>query len=139
MPFRPPTPVKGTIDRVVVGVREVEPAIQFFQSMMGGEIEEHPANALAGTCEMVIRWNGISMGFAETSGAASPLPTFLERFGEGMHHLVYSCVDPDDVLEAARRNDCQVSTVKLAGGAEVPMIGPGNSFGARMLVVEAVS
>jgi LAO/AO transport system kinase len=112
-------PARGPVlDHVGVAVRRLEERIPLYRDLLG--------LGLAGIEEVAgekVRLALLPAGRAriellEAAGADSPIARFLERRGEGIHHL---CFEVEDLEEAVRR--CRAAGLAPAGEAGRPGAG----------------
>lgn len=128
----------GKIDHVGIAVRSIEEARRFYEALglAVAEIEEVPAE---GVRVAMIPCGGTRIELLEPTRDDSPVATFLERRGEGIHHL---CLGSDDVRAddaALRQAGYQVlrpEPTRGAGGSRVQFVHPRSAHGVLVELAE---
>ena len=120
------------IDHLGIAVRSIEEASKFFEDVLGLSCE--------GT-EVVesqkIKTSFYSIGethieLLEATSADSPVAKFLEKNGEGLHHVAYQTDDIEGQLNLAREAGCKLineTPVKGAGGKNIAFLHPKSTLG----------
>ncbi len=83
-------PPIGKLDHIGIAVRSVAEARKFFEDTLGATFVFEAANQAAGYTLATFDLNGLSIELLEPLGANSFLHKFLEKRGEGMHHLTFN-------------------------------------------------
>jgi methylmalonyl-CoA epimerase len=96
-------PPIGKLDHIGIAVRSVAEARKFFEDILGATFVFEAANETAGYKLAVFDLRGLSIELLEPLGANSFLHKFLEKRGEGMHHLTFDVPD------------CKAKTAELKG------------------------
>ena len=86
-------PPIGKLDHIGIAVKSVAEARKFFEDTLGATFVFEAANQAAGYKLAVFDLNGLSIELLEPLGASSFLHKFLEKRGEGMHHLTFNVPD----------------------------------------------
>jgi len=83
----------GELDHIGIAVKSVSEARPFFEDILGARFLFEAENAAAGykLCELDLR--GLTIELLEPLGENSFLHKFLEKRGEGMHHLTFNVPD----------------------------------------------
>lgn len=114
----------GPIDHVGIAVRDLDAACAMYRELLGAELT-HREN---------VAQQGVEVAFLELPGAArieliapldddSPVARFIERRGEGLHHV---CVLVDDItttLASLAEHDVPLVDAAPRDGAEGSLIG----------------
>jgi methylmalonyl-CoA epimerase len=120
------------IDHLGIAVKSIDEASKFFKNVLGLSCE--------GT-EVVesqkIRTSFYSIGethieLLEATSADSPVAKFLEKNGEGLHHVAYQTDDIEGQLNLAREGGCKLineTPVKGAGGKNIAFLHPKSTQG----------
>jgi len=94
------------IDHIAVAVRDVDAGIASYRKILGAELIEKAALSIQGS-QMIGAYLKVGDGLIVLDGAAEPngfIAKFLERRGEGLHHIGIVVDDLDEYvreLEAA--------------------------------------
>ncbi|HZC46939.1 MAG TPA: VOC family protein [Candidatus Acidoferrum sp.] len=83
-------PAIGKLDHIGIAVKSVAEARKFFEGTLGATFVFEAANEAAGYKLAALDLNGLSIELLEPLGANSFLHKFLEKRGEGMHHLTFN-------------------------------------------------
>ena len=94
-------PPIGKLDHIGIAVKSVAEARKFFEGVLGATFVFEAANEAAGYKLAALDLSGLSIELLEPLGANSFLHKFLEKRGEGMHHLTFDVPD------------CKVKTTEL--------------------------
>ena len=87
------------LDHIGIACRDLEASIGFYRSTYGFEVEHREVNEEQGVREAMLRINGTDDGRAtylqllEPTRPDSPVAKFLERNGEGVHHIAFGTGD----------------------------------------------
>ncbi|MBB6120480.1 methylmalonyl-CoA epimerase [Nocardiopsis algeriensis] len=87
------------LDHVGIACRDLDASIEFYRSTYGFEVAHEEVNEEQGVREAMLRVNGTDDGGAtwlqllEPTRPDSPVAKFLERHGEGVHHLAFGTSD----------------------------------------------
>lgn len=86
------TPVKS-LNHVGIAVRSIDAQKAYYETELGARfehIEEVPSQKVR---EAFFRINDIRLELLEPTDPTSPVQTFLEKRGEGLHHLAFTVND----------------------------------------------
>ena len=91
------------LDHTAVAVRSIESVLPFYRDLLGGKIVHESTPAGKGYRFLQLTYpNGAKVEILEPVGEDSFLHPFLEKRGEGVHHLTYIVKDLKEAVEAAR-------------------------------------
>jgi methylmalonyl-CoA/ethylmalonyl-CoA epimerase len=130
--------VIGKIAHVGIAVRSIAEARKFWEALglRVSEIEEVPGE---GVRVAMIPCGESRIELLEPTGEGSPVAAFLERRGEGIHHL---CLGSDDVaaddaaLRAAGFQVVRPEPTPGAGGSRVQFVHPRSAHGVLVELAE---
>lgn len=94
-----PFPGPTRLDHVGIACRDLDASIEFYRAAYGFEVEHEEVNEEQGVREAMIRTNGTDDGGAtylqllEPTRPDSPVAKFLDRNGEGVHHVAFGTPD----------------------------------------------
>ena len=86
-------PPIGKLDHIGIAVRSVAEARKFFEDILGASFMYEDANEAAGFRLAEFDLGGLTIELLEPLGADSFLHKFLEKRGEGLHHLTFNVPD----------------------------------------------
>ncbi len=123
------------IDHVGIAVRNLDEAIPFYRDVLGLElieVEEVPDQGVR-TAAFAAGDNRIEL--LEPTAASSPIAKFLERRGEGIHHLALRVADVAESLESLKAGSCRLidETPRAgAGHASIAFVHPQSTHGVLL-------
>jgi methylmalonyl-CoA/ethylmalonyl-CoA epimerase len=136
----PEMPFVDRFDHVAVGVREVEQAALVFRDILGGEPVggmEVPGEGFRFT---QYRYpNRMKIELMEPLGRGGFLTRFLERRGEGVHHLSFRVTDLEARLDGLRSRGIEPVHVVLEGPWKEAFIHPRLAHGVLIQLLEVPS
>ncbi len=83
----------GKLDHIGIAVKSVAEARKFWEGVMGAKFMYDHDNPRAGYKLIELDLNGLTVELLEPLGADSFLHKYLEKKGEGMHHLTFAIPD----------------------------------------------
>ena len=83
----------GKIDHIGIAVKDAAEARTFFEDALGARFLYEHANPDAGYRILEFDLNGFTLELLEPLGQQSFLHSFLEKHGEGIHHLTLDVAD----------------------------------------------
>jgi methylmalonyl-CoA epimerase len=101
-------PPIGKLDHIGIAVKSVAEARKFFEGILGAKFVFEAANQAAGFKLAAFDLNGLSIELLEPLGDNSFLHKFLEKRGEGMHHLTFNVPDCKDKTAALKEQDIRI-------------------------------
>ncbi len=128
------------IDHVAIAVRSIDAALATFSQLLGTEalritIEELPQHH--------VRVAFLSLGetrieFLEPLSAQSPVAKFLDKHGEGLHHLAFASTNLEQDLHAAQQQGFQALSAPMRGAEQalVSFLHPKDLHGVLVELLE---
>jgi len=83
----------GKLDHIGIAVRSVAEARKFFEGVLGARFMYDGESEAAGYKLVELDLNGLTVELLEPLGNDSFLHGYLEKKGEGMHHLTFNVPD----------------------------------------------
>jgi methylmalonyl-CoA epimerase len=83
----------GKLDHIGIAVRSLAEARKFWEEVMGAKFMYDAENPRAGYKLLELDLSGLTVELLEPLGADSFLHKYLEKKGEGMHHLTFALPD----------------------------------------------
>ena len=83
----------GKLDHIGIAVKSVAEARKFWEGVMGAKFMYDHDNPGAGYKLVELDLNGLTVELLEPLGDDSFLHNYLEKKGEGMHHLTFAMPD----------------------------------------------
>ena len=128
-----------TIDHIGIAVRSIDRALEFYRDALGlepvrrGRVEQEQVEAA------MLPAGGGRIELLEPTSADSVIARFLERRGEGMHHLAVQVEDIEATVAAVRRSGRRLVVDKIQTGAEgyrYVFVHPASTGGVLLELVE---
>jgi methylmalonyl-CoA/ethylmalonyl-CoA epimerase len=79
----------GKLDHIGIAVKSLAEARKFFEGVLGARFLYEHVNREAGYTLIELDLNGLTFELLEPFGDNSFVQTFLEKRGEGLHHLTF--------------------------------------------------
>jgi methylmalonyl-CoA/ethylmalonyl-CoA epimerase len=110
------------IDHIGIAVRSLDRALRIYAAALGFEVEQIEEIADQGTRVAVLPIGDCRLELLEAMAADSPIARFIEKRGEGMHHI---CFRVQDIKQ-------EVDRLKTAGVRMIDEI-PRSGAGGRLI------
>ena len=94
-----PVCVARHLNHVCLAVRDIEETMRFYREVFGVGPSEAVEIADQGVRAALVRVGGSQLEFIEPTDPDSAVARFIEKRGEGVHHL---CFEVDDLAESLR-------------------------------------
>ena len=127
------------IDHVAIAVRDLEAAIDWYAEVFGATLEHREIVESDGVEEALVRVADSYIQLLTPTRDDSPVAKFLEKKGEGLHHVAYRVADCAQALDVAKTAGCRViDDVPRPGsrGTTVAFLHPKASFGTLIELVQ---
>jgi len=127
------------IDHVAIAVRDLEAAIAYYAEAFGAEVDHREIVESDGIEEALIK---VGESYIQLTGSVrddSPIAKFLERRGEGLHHIGYRVDDCALALKsmiAAGATPIDTEPRPGSRGTTVAFVHPKGSFGTLIELVQ---
>ncbi len=91
------------LDHTAIAVRSITAALPLYRDLLGGVPNGFERLNARGFMWLTLRYpNGAQVELLEPVGASGFLHAFLERYGEGAHHMTFMVADVRRAVERAR-------------------------------------
>ncbi|MBI5075331.1 MAG: methylmalonyl-CoA epimerase [Nitrospirae bacterium] len=120
------------IDHLGIAVRSIDASRKFYEEVLGLVCEKEEVVASQKVRTAFFTVGDIHIELLEPTSDDSPIAGFLEKKGEGFHHIAYHTDDIDGQLGTAREHGCRLineTPVAGAGGKQVAFLHPKSTFG----------
>ena len=127
------------IDHVAIAVRDLEAAIAWYREVFGATVEHREVVESDGVAEALLRVADSYIQLLTPTRDDSPVAKYLERRGEGLHHVGYRVADCAAALEAVKASGARVIDDAPRPGSRgtiVAFVHPVASFGTLIELVE---
>jgi len=132
-------PLLTEIDHVGIAVRDLDAAIGYYRDIFGATVSHREHIDLDGVEEALIAVADSYIQLLCPTRPDSPVARFLERRGEGLHHVGYRVEDCAVALAAVRDGGgTLIDDAPRPGsrGTSVAFVHPKGSFGTLIELVE---
>ena len=120
-------------------VEDIEAAARFYSENFGAEPTEPEVVEEQGIVATTFRVGESMIELVQPTRPDSPVGRFLERRGEGVHHVAYEVEDLEAALRELKRNGVELVDENPragAGGTRVAFVHPKSAFGVLTELVE---
>ena len=127
------------IDHVAIAVRDLEAAIAWYADVLGATVVHREIVESDGVEEALIRVADSYVQLLTPTRDDSPVAKYLEKKGEGLHHVAYRVADCAVALEAVKAAGYQVIDQAPRPGSRattVAFVHPKASFGTLIELVQ---
>lgn len=127
------------IDHIAIAVRDLGAAIDFYRSAFGCEVEHREVMERDGVEEALLAVADSYVQLLTPTRPDSTVAKFLERNGEGIHHVGYRVASCAEALESVKSLGHRViDDVPRPGsrGTTVAFVHPKTAFGTLIELVE---
>lgn len=128
----------GKIEHVAVAVADLDAAVALYRDVWGLEVEHRERVEDQGVEEAMVK---IGESYIQLLGATGPDTTvgkFLERRGEGLHHIAYEVDDLEGALAELKEQGVALIDEKPRRGGRGHMVAFVHPKGNRGLLVELI-
>ena len=126
------------IDHVGIAVRDLEAALELFSSVFGAPRPEIKELADQGVRGALVPVGQTRLELLEPTAADTPIGRFIERRGEGLHHLAFYVNDLPGKLQIVADRGLQLIDREPREGlsGDIAFIHPNSVFGILTELVE---
>lgn len=111
------------IEHIGIAVEDLEKAVRYYEEVIGLEcyaIEEVPDQKVR---TAFFRLGDTKIELLESTDPGGPVARFIEKRGQGIHHIAFAVADVDRALENAAARGVKLIDPKGRAGAEGLRIG----------------
>ena len=127
------------IDHVGLAVRDLDATVSWYEKMFGAKVAHQERIESDGVEEALIKVADSYLQLLTPYTDTSPLAKYMERNGEGIHHVGYRVRDCAQVLEHVKSEGARVVDEHPRTGSRgttVAFLHPKTSFGALIELVQ---
>jgi methylmalonyl-CoA/ethylmalonyl-CoA epimerase len=120
-------------------VEDIEAASRFYREIFGVEPSEPEMVEEQGIVAVMFRVGESMVELLQPTRPDSPVGRFLERRGEGVHHVAYEVDDLEAAVRELRKNGVEIIDEEPrigAGGTRMAFVHPKSAFGVLTELVE---
>ena len=127
------------IDHVAIAVNDLEAAVKYYEDVFGATVEHREVVESDGVEEALLRVAESYVQLLTPTRDDSPVAKYLEKKGEGIHHVGYRVSDCAAALQAVKdAGGRTIDDVPRPGsrGTTVAFVHPKAAFGTLIELVE---
>jgi methylmalonyl-CoA/ethylmalonyl-CoA epimerase len=127
------------IDHVAIAVRDLDATLESLQKLFGVEAVSREVVIDQGVEEAMVPLGGTALQLLGATGPDTPVGRFLEKRGEGLHHISVAVADLDAALEHLRAAGARLideTPQDGGGGARIAFVHPATVAGTLIELVE---
>ena len=109
------------IDHVAVAVQDLEAAIAYYADTFGATVAHRERIDSDGVEEALLKVADSYIQLLTPTSETSPVAKYLEKKGEGLHHVGYRVADCAAALQSVKDHGGRVTVGHLQGVAECPI------------------
>ena len=134
-----PDSVLTEIDHVAIAVRDLDAAVDYYRATYGVDVEHREVVERDGVEEALLRVADSYVQLLTPTRDDSPVAKYLEKKGEGLHHIGYRVADCAVALQAVKDQGGRVideAPRPGSRGTTVAFIHPKTAFGTLIELVQ---
>jgi methylmalonyl-CoA/ethylmalonyl-CoA epimerase len=134
-----PLPLLIEIDHVAIAVRDLESAIAYYRDTYGVDVEHREVVESDGVEEALLKVADSYVQLLTPVRDDSPVARYLDKRGEGIHHVAYrveSCAEALERVKAQGHRVIDESPRPGSRGTTVAFVHPKTAFGTLIELVE---
>jgi methylmalonyl-CoA/ethylmalonyl-CoA epimerase len=127
------------IDHVAIAVNDLEAAIAYYHDTFGADVEHREVVESDGVEEALLRVADSYVQLLTPTRDDSPVAKYLERKGEGLHHIGYRVDDCGKALQSVKDQGHRVideAPRPGSRGTTVAFVHPKTAFGTLIELVQ---
>jgi methylmalonyl-CoA/ethylmalonyl-CoA epimerase len=110
------------LEHIGIAVKNIEKANAIFETLLGREHYKIEEVASEGVRTSFFEIGGVKIEFLEATRDDSPIAKFIEKKGEGVHHLAFAVSDIRSSMEDYKKKGFEVINEEPKKGADNKMI-----------------
>ena len=127
------------IDHVAIAVRDLDAAVAYYRDAFGAEVHHREQVERDGVDEALIKVADSYIQLTAATRDDSPIAKYIEKRGEGLHHVGYrvdDCASALAAMVAAGAKPIDEAPRPGSRGTTVAFVHPKGSFGTLIELVE---
>jgi methylmalonyl-CoA/ethylmalonyl-CoA epimerase len=120
------------IDHIGIAVNSIDEQVSFYRDILGLKVEKTETVASEGVKVCFISVGDTHIELLEPISEESPIKKFLEKNGQGVHHIAYSTSDIVETIVGLKGKDFRLINEQPkqgAGGKLICFVHPKSTFG----------
>ena len=131
--------MKAILDHIGIAVQDIDEALAFYRDALGLEIQVPEEVRSQRVRAHFLRTGDTALELIEPTADDSPIATFLERRGPGLHHITLRVERLDEMLASLKAKGVRlIDEVPRAGaeGARIAFVHPASAHGVLVELKE---
>ncbi len=124
----------GKLDHIGIAVKSTAEARQFYEGALGARFLYEHDNPEAGYKILEFDMGGLTIELLEPLGEKSFLHSFLERHGEGIHHLTFEVPDSREKITHLKQQGVNIVNEREFPDSYEAFISPRSSHGVLIQI-----
>ncbi len=132
-------PMFTELDHVAIAVRDLDAAVAYYAGTFGATVAHRERVDSDGVEEALLKVADSYIQLLTPTSADSPVAKYLEKKGEGIHHVGYRVADCGAALQSVKDHGGQVidqAPRPGSRGTTVAFVHPKGAFGTLIELVE---
>ena len=126
------------IDHIGIAVKDIDQALKLYTGVLGLSLKEIEVVEEQRTRMAILPVGQSKIELLEPTDAKGPIAKYLEKFGEGIHHLAFKVSDIEDALREISENGLPLIDEKPRKGVENTSIAFLHPRGTGRVLLELV-
>jgi methylmalonyl-CoA epimerase len=126
------------INHIGIAVNSIDQALKLYTGVLGLSLKDIEVVEEQRTRTAILPVGESNIELLEATDAASPISKYLEKFGEGIHHLALEVSDIEDALKKVSQSSIPLIDEKPRGGVERTRIAFLHPKGTGRVLLELV-
>ena len=126
------------IDHIGIAVNSIDQALKLYTEVLGLSLKEIEVVEEQHTRTAILPVGESKIELLESTDAESPIARYIEKFGEGIHHLALEVADIEDALNKVSQSGLQLIDEKPRQGVENTRIAFLHPKGTGRVLLELV-
>jgi methylmalonyl-CoA epimerase len=126
------------INHIGIAVNSIDQALKLYTEVLGLSLKDIEVVEEQRTKTAIIPVGESNIELLEAADAESPIAKYIEKFGEGIHHLALEVSDVEDALGQVSRNGLPLIDEKPRKGVENSRIAFLHPKGTGRVLLELV-
>ena len=120
------------IDHIGIAVKSIEATMPYYEKILGLKCEGQEEVASQKVKTAFFLAGDVHVELLEPTSPDSPIAQFIEKRGEGIHHIAFASDDLTNQLKQAKDNGCRLINETPVTGAhdkQIAFLHPKSTFG----------
>jgi methylmalonyl-CoA/ethylmalonyl-CoA epimerase len=110
------------IEHLGIAVKSIDASLKTFETLLGAECYKIESVASEGVKTAFIQIGESKIELLEATDSNSPIAKYLEKRGQGIHHIAFDVTDIYEEIERLKKADFELIHVSPKDGADNKLI-----------------